>query len=110
MKPLPPYGKQYLLGRPDLGPWVACGAEAWEVAKASSFPRMVLPPGDAATAYRWPVSGMTVTITEHGIDSPDLIRDLARVLIADNGADAVIARRSVGGLMTFTRIAYEYAA
>lgn len=107
MKPLPPYGKQYLLGRPDLGPWVCTGSGAWKVAKTSSFPRMVMPDSADPAGYRWPVQRQIVTVTEHGIDAPELIRGLAHELIGSNGAEAVIALRSVGGLMTFVGVDHE---
>ncbi len=109
-RPLPPFGKLYQRNGFDLGPWVCCGPDAWKFAKNSAFPRMVLPHGADPAKFRWPVRGQIVTVTEHGIDAPELIRALAHELIRSNGADAVIARRSVGGLMTFIGRAYEQAA
>jgi len=107
MKPLPPYGKQFLLGQPDLGPWVCTGSSAWEVAKTSSFPRMVMPDSADPADFRWPVEGEIVTVVECGIDAPESIRGLAHELIGRNGAEAVIALRSVGGLMTFVGADHE---
>ena len=107
MKPLPPYGNRYLVEKPDFGPWVCTGPGAWEAAKASSFPRMVLPYGANPAGFRWPVQGQTVTVTEHGIDEQESIRGLARELISSNDAEAVIANRSVGGLMTFVGADHE---
>ena len=93
-----------------MGPWICLGPGAWEAAKASSFPRMVLPDGADPADYRWPVQRQIVTVTEHGIDAPELIRGLAHELIRSNGAEAVIAQRSVGGLLKFRRISHEQAA
>ena len=107
MRRFPPFGRLYQQQGNDLGPWVACGPGAWEVAKASSFPRMVLPYGANPAAFRWPVQGQTVTVTEHGIDEQESIRGLARELISSNDAEAVIANRSVGGLMTFVGVDHE---
>ncbi len=107
MRRLPPFGKRYQQQGCDLGAWIACGPGGWEVARASSFPLMVLPDGADPTDYRWPVHGQIVTITEHGTDEPELIRGLAYELIGSNGAEAVIARRSVGGLMTFVGVDHD---
>ncbi len=107
---LAPYGPLYQQQGNDLGPWIACGPGAWEVAKASSFPRMVLPFGTNPADYRWPVEGEIVTVTEHGIDALESIRGLAHELIRNHGAETVIAWRSVGGLMTFIGREYERAA
>ena len=38
---------------------------------------MVLPYGVNPAAFRWPVQGQTVTVTEHGIDEQESIRGLA---------------------------------
>ena len=100
---LPPFGRRYLQQGCDLGPWIAIGPEAWKVAKMSTFPRMVLPYGERPATYRWPVHDQIVTVTEEGIDDPSVIKELARLLIQFHGAKAVIARRWVGGLMTFVR-------
>ena len=107
MRRLPPFGKRYQQQGCDLGAWIACGPGAWEVAKAGSFPRMVLPAGADPAGYRWPVQGQIVTVTEHGIDAPELIRGLAYELIKNGGAEAIVARRSIGGLMTFVGVDHE---
>ena len=109
-RPLPPLGKLYQRKGCDLGPWVCCGPDAWEFAKNGAFPRMVLPHGADPANFRWPVHGQIVTITEHGIDAPELIRGLAHELIRSNGAEAVIAQRSVGGLLKFVGVDREQAA
>ena len=107
MRRLPPFGKRYQQQGCDLGAWIACGPGAWEVARASSFPLMVLPDGADPSGYRWPVQGQIVTVTEHGIDAPESIRALAHELIANNGAETVFARRSVGVLMTFVGVDHD---
>ena len=103
----PPYARRYRTQGSELGPWVCCGPGAWDEAKASPFPRMVVPYGTDPKEYRWPVFGQIVTVTEHGIDAPEQIRNLAQTLITEDGAKSVIARRSIGGLMTFVRSAHE---
>lgn len=107
MRRLPPFAKRYQQQGCELGPWITCGPGAWGAAKTSSFPLMALPDGTNPADYRWPVQGQIVTIIENGIDAPDLIRGLAHELIGSNGAEAVIARRSVGGLMTFVGVDHE---
>ena len=107
MRRLPPFGRRYQQQDCDLGAWIACGPGAWEVAKASSFPLMALPDGTNPADFRWPVEGQIVTVTEYGADAPELIRSLAHELIGSNGAKAVIALRSVGGLMTFVGVDHD---
>ena len=109
-RPLPPFAKRYQQQGCELGPWICCGPGAWDDAKRGSFPRMVLPYGADPADFRWPVRGQIVTVTEHGIDAPELIRGLAHELIWSNGADVVIAQRSVGGLMKFIGVDCEQAA
>ncbi len=106
MKPLPPYGNRYLKEKPDLGPWVYVGDEAWNYAQIH-YPGMVLPPDRSPIEFRWPVQGEIVTVIECGVDAPESIRGLAHELIGSNGAEAVIALRSVGGLMTFVGVDHE---
>ena len=104
---LPPFGKRYQQQGCDLGPWICCGPGAWDEARRGSFVRMALPERDDLSDYRWPVEGEIVTVVECGIDAPELIRGLAHELIGSNGAEAVIARRSVGGLMKFVGVDHE---
>ena len=99
---LPPYGKKQLDTPGELGPWICCGPEAWHAAKDGSYPRMVMPRDASPKDFNWPVAGKCVTVTEHGINDVPAIQCVARELIAHHGAKAVIARRSVGGLMIFT--------
>lgn len=73
---LPPFGKQVSDGERHL--WIYAGSDAWRAKGAICrlIPgRVLLPPGESPSAYRWPVAGRDVLIVVLGdIDDTALLQ------------------------------------
>lgn len=92
MKPLPPYGKQWLADPPGAGLWVAIGPTAWNFAKARAFPVPILPDDAEPADYRWPAHRGGATIFECGIFDDDRLSAMATELLTA-GSPFVVAIR-----------------
>lgn len=89
MKPLPPYGKQWLAERPHAGLWVAVGPRAWEFAASKPFPVPLLPPGRPVSDFEWPAVESAALIVDTG-DCAETRDELAKALMTA-GAPSVVA-------------------
>lgn len=85
-KKLPPYAKQLKAGAGETL-WVCTGTEAWARAKSTTWmngKKVVLPPGDDPSAYRWDVAGRfedVVIVVDGQPPSIDTIKSLAIALM-----------------------------
>lgn len=90
---LPPFGKPLaralLAGRvPVNDVWLFAGTRAWEKEESAKRPKLILPPDEAPSAFRWPVRRCSVLISAVG-DLPDH-RALALIhALLTDGAEVV---------------------
>lgn len=94
---LPPYGREMAerlaAGRPPKnGVWLYVGAGAWDRGRPSlqysTRGVLILPPGEAPSAFRWPVASCDVLVLHGGGLTGSELRDLA-VLLVRAGASLV---------------------
>lgn len=113
---LPPFGREVEAAEvastlPDEGIWLFCGTcpttgkdpweqAAWARAKRGEGSAMVLPPGEAATDYRWPALTSTLVAWAYGFDQEGELA-LGRSLI-EAGYDLVEVCGGPSGPLRFT--------
>lgn len=98
---LPPYARQIELDATNDTVYIVVGGHAaWRRAKKLKGKAMVLPDGEAAHSYCWPVAGLGVIVLDYrGMDSTEAA-DFARLLQA-SGAQMVIHWTGEGTKMLF---------
>jgi len=107
VKPLPPYGREYLALDPDPGMRVACGAGAWGFARNAKAVIMVLPPDATPDAYRWPNRSAPALVHEVGPPDDERLTALARQLLLAGASSVVALRHSLAQSGRDPRVFFE---